>query len=440
MTQEQAYAPPTGYRVIRTVGGGSEAPWAGTLAADPDGEAVLLVDSSLVASGWAGWTAPLDGHVLAPRDVVRRTDGHDIVLPLCTERMADLLARRCGAADLTPGEGVTLAVSLLRGLADAETSSPGSWWLTDDGRPVLAIGSGDLSCLDETQSHLRRIAEALPAMARPLADAVDFFSAGPRRPREIARIEAALFAVAAPTSLSVATLGPRRARTLARGPADQSAASPPGLLQRLARHVDADWADLVSRTTTGAWRAWRDRPRSRRRPWAVAGGAAGVILIAGLLWPAGTTGPAGADTPSRASAVAAEPSPSPGVAPPDDAGSMPTTAEADSAGAPADAADSGSADDADDLAAITSSLLDRRTACAGDAQCLSDVQESPDATYPSGAVDVSADRRSVTLLDEFGGAAVLRVDVADGTVPSQLVVIVRLDGGWSVRDVYDIAD
>ena len=44
----------------------------------------------------------------------------------------------------------------------------------------------------------------------------------------------------------------------------------------------------------------------------------------------------------------------------------------------------------------------------------------------------------MTLLDEFGGAAVLRVEAAGGA-PPQLVVIVRADGRWLLRDVYDVA-
>ena len=43
----------------------------------------------------------------------------------------------------------------------------------------------------------------------------------------------------------------------------------------------------------------------------------------------------------------------------------------------------------------------------------------------------------MTLLDEFGGAAVLRAEAAGGT--PQLVVIVRADGRWLLRDVYDVA-
>ena len=43
-----------------------------------------------------------------PLDVLRRSDGHDILLPVCTERLSDFLDRRSG--ELSTGEGVTVAV------------------------------------------------------------------------------------------------------------------------------------------------------------------------------------------------------------------------------------------------------------------------------------------------------------------------------------------
>ena len=59
---------------------------------------------------------------------------------------------------------------------------------------------------------------------------------------------------------------------------------------------------------------------------------------------------------------------------------------------------------------------------------------------PPGVVDLPAAERTLTMLDEFGGAAVLRVDAnADGQ-PFQFVVVVRRDAQWLVRDVMDVAD
>ncbi len=90
-----------------------------------------------------------------------------------------------------------------------------------------------------------------------------------------------------------------------------------------------------------------------------------------------------------------------------------------------------------DLASIADALLAGRSACGGESVCLEGVLETADAQFPPGVVDLPAEERSVTLLDEFGGAAVLRAEAAGGT--PQLVVIVRADGRWLLRDVYDVA-
>jgi len=85
-------------------------------------------------------------------------------------------------------------------------------------------------------------------------------------------------------------------------------------------------------------------------------------------------------------------------------------------------------------------LLAARIACGHDDQCRSALQEDPGAQLPAGAIDNPA--ASVTLLDDFGGAAVLRVTAAElsGRGRSQLVVAVRTDEKWLIRDVTDAAD
>lgn len=91
-----------------------------------------------------------------------------------------------------------------------------------------------------------------------------------------------------------------------------------------------------------------------------------------------------------------------------------------------------------DLAAITADLLTARSACGQDESCLGKVQESRGARFPSGVVDLPADERTVALLDEFGGAAVLRAEASGSDATPQLVVIVRTDERWLLRDVYDV--
>ena len=60
--------------------------------------------------------------------------------------------------------------------------------------------------------------------------------------------------------------------------------------------------------------------------------------------------------------------------------------------------------------------------------------------FPGGVVDLAAAERTVTLLDEFGGAAVLRVEASAAPAAPQLVVIVRAGDRWLLRDVYDVAE
>jgi len=63
--------------------------------------------------------------------------------------------------------------------------------------------------------------------------------------------------------------------------------------------------------------------------------------------------------------------------------------------------------------------------------------EDPGAAVPSGVV-AEPRARTVTLLDEYGGVAVFRVEADDR--PAQILVLVSDDGKWLVRDVYDVAD
>lgn len=420
-----------GLRVIRIVDEDSAAPWPGALAADPTGTTVLVVDAVRFGSAWPGWRADPDAHVLAPHDILRREDGHDLLMPPCVERIADFLARR--ADDLTAGEAVTLAVSVTRGLVEAgeaADTSTGVWWLTEDGRPVLAVDSGDRPGIDETLALLQDIAEAVPEVAAGIRGARDGIVEPRTRRRECARFETTMFDVAEPAALATTAFGPRRARATPdprRGEngIDADAPQPPALLHALVRHVDADWADLLSRTTTGAWRALRARKRARR-PWFVAAGAAAAVLAAGLLWPTGPAGPATAETPSGSDGAVATPAPS-------EPTPSPSPGEEPSAVV-------GAGMSPPDLVVVASELLAARTACAGDEACAAGVQESPDAVFPAGVIDLPSDGRSLELLDEFGGAAVLRAEALDGSTRPQLVVIVELGGRWALRDVYDVAE
>jgi hypothetical protein len=111
--------------------------------------------------------------------------------------------------------------------------------------------------------------------------------------------------------------------------------------------------------------------------------------------------------------------------------------------APADAADATEPTRPDavpaDLAAVTRALLDQRLACGGDQGCLAGVIVDPATVTSEGVIGLPPADRSVTLLDDFGDLAVLRVDARDAARGSQLVVILRQDEKWLLRGVHDVA-
>ena len=145
-----------------------------------------------------------------------------------------------------------------------------------------------------------------------------------------------------------------------------------------------------------------------------------MVLIGGLLWPTDGGGPATAgvpaDPPATSTPSPASASPEPVVDRPVEDGTEP------------------------DLAVIAADLLSARTECASDQACLEQVIEVVDAPFPGGVVDLAAADRTVTLLDEFGGAAVLRVEASASPASPQLVVIVRTGDRWLLRDVYDVPE
>ncbi len=414
-----------GIRVIRQLNGAGDAPWPGTLVQVPSGETRLLVAATALGDDWAGWAAAPDGHVLAPLDVHRRADGHDVLLPVCLERLDDVIARReASGAALTDGERLTVAVSALRGLAELAAlragGATGEWWITDDARPVFAVRAASDSAADVTAALLRSLAVGSAQLGEELDSAARLTSEAQRIVRELPRLEERLFARAAAEPLATTAFAPRRAWAHS----VNSAEIPPddarvGLWVGLARHVDVDVADLVSRATTGVWRRLRSRPAAGRRkgPWLLATGLIAAIVGGAVLLPPAVG--EGAPTPA--------------------ASASPTSHPADEAPSAAPAAEAPSAAPAvpDDLVAVASGLLDARRACEADAACLAGVMEDAARPVPAGPVDLPAEERSVALLDAFGGAAVLRVDSDSAT---QFVVIVRHDERWLLRDVHGVTE
>lgn len=431
-----------GFRAVRAIAR-PDSPWPGMLTRAPDGDAVLVVDADELGSDWCGWDADPSGHLLAPRDVLRRGGGHDVILPVCPERTAAFIERRAGAdAPLEAGEIVTVAVSLIRGVLDYRSRSTqaacvGQWWLTGDGRPVMATDAPGDACAEAAHVLGRMAQDANGSLRSILDDASAVVGITRDLERQIHHLEARLFGAADALPLAMNSFSPVLVRRLTdRGGVSiepAPARSQGGWLRGLAAHVDVDLADLVSLTSTSLWRRLRQRPSSGRgRPLLVAAAAAAVILGAGLLWPTGSDQPAVAEQASRA----------------------PVTRSAEdhdastgsSAAAPAEAVPAVIATDTPDRGGApeweraTTDLLTRRTACESDLGCLGEVLDDARADIPPGVIDRAADDRRVVMLDSFGDAAVLRVDAVDADAPSQLVVVVRVDDTVLLRDVSDIAE
>ncbi|MFH8249908.1 hypothetical protein ACH3VR_06020 [Microbacterium sp. B2969] len=416
------------YRIMRRLDGPPDSPYPGLLAHSAATGTCVLVDVEILGDDWTGWLVPHDGHILGPADLVRRSDGHAVALPVCTERLDDFLGRRLDAP-LTDGERLTLAVSVLRACADAATidqgaGCPGTWWLTEGGRPVFAPSPDGEPIASAADALLDELAHgARPALVSALAEARETAAEPTRLGRGLTRLEELLFATAVPEPLATTVFAPRRVRSEPTIP--QSARAPDdaprerSLVARLAGNVDADLADAFSQASTAVWRRFRRADRepatSRRRPLLVAAAVAAVVLAGGLLWPTGGAGPATAQPDATAAAPTGAPS-------------------AEATATPSDVSGQES------LEAVLDALLTARSACGADSGCLAPLQDDASAVFPPGAIDEPATERTITLLDEFGGAAVLRVESSTGGIAAQLVVIFRRDEKWVLRDVHDVAE
>ncbi|MGB4779994.1 hypothetical protein [Microbacterium sp.] len=436
--------PPPALRRLRP----DEAPYPGILRAGDPPMVWVRVD----ALPMEVWQVPLDSHILIPHDIARVDGGHMALLLPCDAP----LARRVAGVPPTPGEAVTIAVSILRAATTAQSVGieTGTWWVDADGRPVLAAG-GAAPWVDTALSVLAELAEdARGPLADALAEVVRALSAGPLIERDVERCEDLLFDAAEPAPLirrlapAAVEPMPRRARSLS------SAADPHPKPTPLwyARFVDDDVVDRAAqgvRSVTGAAtsvfagmrrrRRPTDPPRRRpavrpahadrtvrpprRRAPLIVAAAVGVITVAGGLALPHEEDPAEAVVPQSSDATAS----SPHVHIDDDSGAVETTAETTPTASPSEGS-SGPAVRA--LAALDT--------CAREAPAICEVLEDPATPVPTGVASGGAADRTATLLDEYGGVAVYRVDAPDR--PSQVLVLVTVDGKGLVRDVYDLAD
>ncbi|KQQ64791.1 hypothetical protein ASF63_17700 [Microbacterium sp. Leaf320] len=463
-----------------------EGPYAGALVTRGESVAVQVASETLV--GWAGWEHAGDDHVAGPVDVVRRPDGHDVLLPWCTERISVFLGRRAAAeVAFGAGELTTMVASILRGLGElARAGGPeatGEWWLTDDGRPMFMIGTGGdgRSAAADLIERMQRecVDRSLKRLLGEIRDGLEKSGARPGMPaRQLERWEAELFATAASRPLRRDVHAPEKARDL---DVARRVRPVPGT-RREARvggpehSVDTGLRAAIDRVFEWArhrleeGRAAFERRRIRRgkktvegrpprhekkhsdvvagaveplprrggRRLAVAGAAVAVVLGGGLLWPGGATG--------EPAAVKSRPSPAVNRS---SAGPPTTTPTARASTVPsAQATDPSTGPDDPVVAARALLLAIGHCAEAGDLACSDAV-----AAGSSGIVEALAGAASgekvpeLAGVDEYGDVAVIRVSsvsgAGEGAPPErieQMVVVVRVNEKWLVRDAYDVAD
>lgn len=468
------------YRLVRRLGA-AEAPIPGELAAVGE-ETVVLVDVAALR-GWRGWDIEGGQHLCGVLDVARRPDGHDGVLPHCLRA----LDGRAFAGGLTGGEAVTLAVSLLRGCAEAESlpgdPPTGAWWLLADGRPAFVPalgGGGDASApaaariLDDATQGIedRVLRRLLDDVAEVLADG------DPVAPR-LDALEDRLFEACAPRPLRPVPTADEAMQTdlPAEAGVRRRAESPAGRRSRERRrergvgtagafrplwdrdpreHIDAllsgrlvEGASTWLHETGERLRRLRDR---RGAPAIVAVVTAGIVVVAGLAWPSGeesaTAGVSGHPTPGAstdprepdaADAPAAE-SPRDQHAAGDEEDARPDGVGDEGVGAP----DAEQTRGAEDPVAAAQRLLDGLGVCraAGDMRCGAVVAAgaSLDLSDGQAATWLPAQQRTVALLDDFGDVAVLRVGAADPAAEAGAVsLVVERDGErWLVRALHPL--
>lgn len=384
--------------------------------------------------GNPGWQASPDSHVLAPLDAGFDEQGACVYIPHCPSRLLAALETR---STLEAGEAVTVVVSVLRGAAEAHAlgARTGGWWVTAEGRPVVAT-TGDAPWQEEAVEILKRVAGLSTVLAPDLLARATTAIIDPRRlRRDIPSLENSLFAAAEPLALTAPPSRPRLRATTPL-PVDVDGGAREGfVIDLVRRYVDGMWGERIA----DAWSSLRERgsrmmsggrrgsgraaPTTDRRrlprPVMLGCAAAAIVLTVGLSWPdehhddaaAAREQPAtGAPSPS---AVAVAPSATPRPTPPPR---------------------SPSGDDA--LMIAARKVLDDLARCLPSG-CGEDVVEQPGRSFPRGPATRADTERRVEIVDDYGGVAAVRVTSNRRT---QIAVIVVSEEKWLVRDIYDVAD
>lgn len=483
---------PDAHRVVRSLDA-SETPFGGLLVTRGEGVAVQ-VDAGELA-GWVGWRFAGAEHVAAPLDIVRRRDGHDVLLPWCTERVTSLLARRHVIDEhLSLGECSTLVASVLRGideLGEPGAREGGTWWVTGEGRPVFVVGEGESACVAAGRV-VELVAEGCRdrGMGRVLAQVqmgLHLSEEQPRVPRrQIEDWESALLQIATPRPLRCDVLTPERARDVARGanarprerqalgrrglagtntptPRRVSRAESSGLVRPAIAAVQQRAGGVIRRvvfTLSGRGRSVRSPapmqradavrsgtegrlpPRPRRRSLLIAAAAAVAVLAGGMLWPGGESGEASEGGGAPAPSPLSDFSTSPPAAAEDD---LPATDDPTPlpSSPPIGVTDASESEDTA-ITAVASLLIDVAACSEGSApSCAEGIAEG--STVDAGVLaEIAATEPVLTPVDEYGDIAVVRAESegveSEGAAVSRILVLVRTNDEWLVRDVYDVAN
>jgi len=438
---------PGAHRVIRRLDETAALP--GDLVSEGERQRVSRDAAGLDDALW--WFSGAE-HVAGVRDMVRTREGQAALLPWCADALDVVLARRTAAErPLVTGEVVTLVGSLLRGVIEVGGYEVrGRWWLDDEARPLFVPGEGS-SCASASVEIIERLRQdcsdrSLERLLRRISDA-----AADHRvvARSLDEWERELTELAAPRPIDVAVYAPELVRELpvhrAHLPLDadriQDRISPHERLRAVRRRVSEGLRAVRTRITPA--RTGEEHPGERaahtprKRMLLVGVAVAGLVLAGGLLWPTAGEDSSATDavvvrTDRDASAAHAVASDSPV--------DIEETSAAEAA--PGDAS-SGTTESAHIDGSIEGTVADLLTtigACHADedAECADAVVGGAGSSIME-RIGPAGVTRNPSLIEDYGDIAVLRLG-RTAERGEQMIVVVRQDDEWLVRDVYDVAD
>lgn len=417
-----------------------ESPYAGTLVRSPAG-VHLLIDPEQVPACEIFWSPQDDTHVLRALDVVhmgtsRAEAATGALVEACREPLETYLDTREGVrSPLTESECATVMISLVRGMTELRAAARkdigGVWWLSGAARPVFAL----MPDAEPARDSACRILDRLPlgdSRGHALRDTITaLLRTDDVRSGGVDACERAVFEWAEPGPLRPSSesssrmrlpLSPAPAETVRRAEPQPTTLDEPGAFDRLVRGGDAGWQETladVAASARGAMRSLRrvpgaDRPVRRGRLVLAAAAVGGALALGFTIFAPG----GGSSQESSPSSTGFD-----------------TAAPTELAATPA--SDTDAEESLPDLPRAAGVVLDAVTTCAGDAACVQTIAERPDVVATAGAATAPAALRSLHLVDDYGGVAVIRAE-ADG-YPPQLVVIARHDDRWLLREVLDLS-